>query len=191
MSSDREGAVTVIISRRIKPGREQDFETWLKGITQEVYVFPGFLGEDVIRPHSKSNPEYIIILRFDSYANLKRWEESPVRQRWLNCVNDIAIGESQVKKMPGLEFWFTPPNLPPPIAPPRYKMAILLTLTIFGMAHSIAGLLNLLVRGLPELIGQLLVTAIQVMLITYFILPFLTRVLSGWLFAPSTRTSSQ
>jgi hypothetical protein len=82
-----------------------------------------------------------------------------------------------------LEFWFTPPDRSTPAAPPRYKLAIILTLVIFSLSLLVTPMLTGLLGILPALLRQLVVVAIQVTLITYLILPFLTRLLSRWLFA--------
>jgi hypothetical protein len=72
--------VTLTVSRRVKRGREAEYETWLKGINQVAASFPGFCGVNVIRPSSNGQGEYVSIFRFDSYTNLKAWEESEIRR---------------------------------------------------------------------------------------------------------------
>jgi uncharacterized protein len=178
--------VTVIVSRLVQPEREQDFEALLAAMTQEAQNFPGYLGANIIRPSSKTGREYILIFRFNSYANLMRWEESSVRQAWLKRADEMAASPLSLRKTPGLEFWFTPQQSVAP-TPPRYKMAIVLTLVIFGLSVGLAPLLKRLLIGLSPLLSQLIIVAIQVILITYLILPFLTKLLARWLFA--TRSS--
>ena len=59
--------VTTIFARIVKTDRIQDFEGWLKGINEVVRQFDGYLGMDVIRPGDYDRPEYVTILRFDSW----------------------------------------------------------------------------------------------------------------------------
>jgi uncharacterized protein len=173
--------VTVMISRRIKPGRETDFEGWLAGITQEAHRFSGYLGANVIRPSSTTQPEFVTIFRFDSYTNLMQWENSDVRQRWLKVADEMAEGENQIQRLSGLEFWFTPPNRS--AAPPRYKMTIILTLVIFVLSLVFTPLVKTLLKDFPPILSQLITVVIQVVLMTYLILPYFTQLLSRWLFA--------
>lgn len=91
--------------------------------------------------------------------------------------------DNRIQKMPGLEFWFTLLNSSAPASPPRYKMAIVLTIVIFTLSILISPVLISLLGGLPSLLRQFIIVSIQVMLITYFILPLLMRLLSRWLFA--------
>lgn len=181
--TDAEGPVTVMISRRIKPGREADFEAWLVGITQEAHRFPGYLGANVIKPSSSQQPEFVTIFRFDSYTHLMQWENSAIRQRWLQLADEMADSDNQIQRLPGLEFWFTPTDRSTP-PPPRYKMTIVATCVIFGLSLVFTPLVKMLLKGLPPLLSQFITVVIQVVLMTYFILPQLTKLLSRWLFAP-------
>jgi uncharacterized protein len=72
--------VTAVISHIVRPGREQGYEEWLHGIATAAHQFKGHLGVSVIRPCEHTHPEYVAILRFDHYDNLKTWLESSVRQ---------------------------------------------------------------------------------------------------------------
>jgi uncharacterized protein len=83
--------VTLTVSRRVKRGREAEYETWLKGINQAAASFPGFCGVNVIRPSSNGQGEYVSIFRFDSHINLKAWEESEIRRQRLTNMPDGIV----------------------------------------------------------------------------------------------------
>jgi NhaA family Na+:H+ antiporter len=74
-------SVTVSITRRVRRGREPEFEAWLQGIVQAVSQFPGCLGTRVIRP-ARGNRDYRVVVRFRSERDLRRWEASEERQFW-------------------------------------------------------------------------------------------------------------
>src|SRR3954462_11594080 len=71
--------VTAVASRRVKPGREQEFEEWVSGILTAANRFPGYLGSEVLRPSKHDDNEYKIIFRFDHASNLHTWEDSKER----------------------------------------------------------------------------------------------------------------
>jgi hypothetical protein len=173
--------VTAIISRQVKVGYEAEFEAWQEKIGYAASQFPGFQGITVMRPNNPKKPEYAIILRFDSYPSLVQWQDSLIRKQLLAQVEALSVGESQIQQHRGLALWFTPKT---PTSPPRYKMAILLAVTVFTLTQLLAPQLErlLMVLPLPNLLRDFLVVCIQVSLITYLILPTLTRVLSFWLF---------
>ena len=42
------------------------------------------MGTEIIRLVDKeSKPEYVIIFRFNNYDNLRKWENSEIRNEWL------------------------------------------------------------------------------------------------------------
>ena len=178
--------VTLTVSRRVKRGREAEYEAWLKGINQAAASFPGFCGVNVIRPSSNGQGEYVSIFRFDSYANLKAWEESEIRrQRLTNMPDGVVESEADRQKIIGLEFWFTAPDAPVLAQPPRHKMVIVLIVVIFCVISLLAPIYSALLGGLPQWLRSLVVVIIQVYLMTYLIMPRITRLLSRWLFKKS------
>jgi antibiotic biosynthesis monooxygenase (ABM) superfamily enzyme len=50
-----DGPVTVSVARRVRPGREAQYEAWVRGITAAAARFPGHLGINVLRPSSLSD----------------------------------------------------------------------------------------------------------------------------------------
>ena len=178
-----EGPVTVIVRRKAKQGRTQEFEEWMDGITHAAMKFEGHMGANIIRPAAGSdNPEYVIIFRFDSYSHLAQWENSEIRNQWLRNGVIVTEGEPIVEKQTGLEFWFTPSSGPTaPVLPPRYKMAIVIIGIIFVLVSTILPYIRQATVGLPVLLSTLVGVVIMVLLMTYVIMPLTTRLLKPWL----------
>jgi antibiotic biosynthesis monooxygenase (ABM) superfamily enzyme len=177
------GPVTVIVTRKAKKERIKEFEEWMDGVVHEAMKFEGHMGVNIIRPSDPStNPEYVIIFRFNSYDNLAKWENSEIRNQWLMKSKDLTEGEPLVEKQTGLEFWFTPRSsgaVAP--APPRYKMAIVVTAIIFVLINTLIPLIRQVTAELPVLVSTLVGTAIMVLLMTYVVMPSVTRALRPWL----------
>ena len=66
--------VTVVISRKVKPGCKKAFEKFISGITASAMTFKGHLGTSVFRPGSPTDNEYRIIFKFDRASNLQIWD---------------------------------------------------------------------------------------------------------------------
>jgi uncharacterized protein len=186
--------VTVIVKRIAKKDKIKEFEEWLSGISKEVSRQEGSMGIDIIKPTSnisnKSKPEYVIIFRFNTYENLDKWEKSPIRHEWLQKGRKLAESDYDVQKMTGLEFWFTPyfndessPMIPLQ-PPPRYKMVIvtipvisILLMTLVPQIHFLTEMLSI-----PFPVRLVIALTITVLLMTYVIMPLLTKLLKPWLF---------
>jgi uncharacterized protein len=128
--------VTAVASRRVKPGREREFEQWVPGILAAAKEFPGYLGSEVLRPSDPEDDEYRIVFRFDHASNLHAWEDSEERRRLLREAEPL-IHKEKVHFLTGLETWFTLPSKAGEPSPPRYKMALVTWLAVFPLITAI------------------------------------------------------
>ena len=172
--------VSIIVSRAVKRGCEAQFEAWAKEFTRQALTFPGHLGASIIRPSDHVHPEYVIIFRFANYTYLKAWEDSDVRQEWLEKVHPILEREARIEHETGLEFWFTPPDVTIIDSPPRYKQVLVTWLAIVPLSLILGRLLQPVV--MPMLVREIIMPAILITLMTYLVMPRLTNLLAFWLF---------
>jgi antibiotic biosynthesis monooxygenase (ABM) superfamily enzyme len=82
----------------------------------------------------------------------------------------------------GLETWFTLPRLPGTPPPPRYKMAVLTWITIFPLITLVVILLGPLLDGLALVPRLAITTAVTVPIMTWLVMPRVTRVMRRWLY---------
>ncbi len=175
-------AVTVVISRRVKPGYETEFEAFLEGVIGACGQFPGYLGSNIFRPANADDPEYRVIFKFSRLSHLRRWESSQERQFWFAQAEALTLHPPEIQVITGLETWFTlpgKPNLPPP---PRYKMAIVTWLAVFPLITLISATLKQPLAELPLVLRVMVITAIAVPTMTYGLMPHMTRLFAPWLY---------
>ena len=178
------GPVTVNVKIKAKKGRIDEFEEWMHNIIHESMRFEGHMGVNIIRPPDASNPEYIVILRFDTYQNLAKWENSETQRIWFEKGKDLWEVEPRFAKQTGLEFWFTPFSRnaqAPAMQPPRYKMAIVTGVVIFALFITLLPLIENATAHLPFLVGVVITIVVIVVLMTYVIMPAVTWLLRPWL----------
>lgn len=179
-------SVTVVITQVVKPGCETAYEAWLKEITRVSRTYVGHLGTNVIRPQVGVRNEYVIILRFDDYKNLKVWMTSRDREYWLNEGKHLLESDPNVQEICGLEAWFSLPGQPLK-TPPRYKMALLTWVAVYVLINVLNTFIVPLLRGLPPLIISLIITIIMVALLTYVVMPRVSRLFNRWLYPKSRK----
>lgn len=178
-----EGPVTVSISRRVRPGQEAAYEAWLHGIIDAASGFPGHQGVNILRPSGKTDGQYVLIYRYDSWANCENWEQSQTRATWVAKLGDIVEGEAQMERVTGLEFWFNLPEIPAGAHASQHKMALTLIVVVFCLVYPLQVWLGPLLADWPSALRSLLIVIIQVLLMTYLVMPRVTKVLKGWLFS--------
>jgi antibiotic biosynthesis monooxygenase (ABM) superfamily enzyme len=177
-----EGTITVSISRRVKAGNEAQYELWISGVIEAASTYPGHLGTNVLRPGPMTNHEYVLIYRFDSYTNCQRWEKSALRQAWLAKLENMVEGEPVIRRGTGLEFWFDLPELPVKKHPSPHKMALVLISVVYTLVLMFNLALAPWLEGMQLWQRVLVIVVLQVLLMTYLVMPRVTRLLQPWLY---------
>ena len=174
--SDQE-SVTAIVTRRIVPGRKSEYADWVHQVGEVASTFPGHQG--VTYKVKGEKGECHVVFRFDTIEHLRDWEESDERRHWLAKIEHLVEGEERIKRLTGLEFLFAGQ-----LHPKAHKMALVLIVVIYTMLTILSPLVALLFSVLPDVPQWLILlfrVALLVVLMTYFIMPAVTRLLMPWL----------
>ena len=174
-----------MVTRRVRPGREADYEAWLARLVDGARALPGYLGTTVQRPppNAPAPREYTSVFRFTSVETLRAFEESELRRRALAEVAELVEADAIWQRLTGLELWFTPP--PGTIAPQpsRFRMALVMIAVVYGLVLSLGQLVALVLGPSTPLPLRLLVTiTVEVFLMTYVLMPRLTRWLARFIY---------
>ncbi|MCB1757352.1 MAG: antibiotic biosynthesis monooxygenase [Gammaproteobacteria bacterium] len=175
-------SITVSVSRRVKPGREADYENWIRDITTAAASYAGHMGTNVLRPGEGGQGEYVIIYRFDNYAHAAAWEDSLQREELLKALDELVEGETKTKKVTGLEFWFDLPTVPVSAHPSKLRMSLLMMAVVYFGVLFLSTIYAPLIAEWPFWLKLIVVVPSQVLLMTYIIMPRLTRLLKKWLY---------
>jgi antibiotic biosynthesis monooxygenase (ABM) superfamily enzyme len=182
--------VTVVVTRRVKSGYESQYENWLKRLLEEAKSMKGYIGAVVQKP-APGSTEYTSIFRFDSVENLRKFEESEIRARYLREVVDYVEADATWKKFSGLEFWFSPPSGTIVPQPSRFRMALVMIVVVYGLVISIGQLVATLVGDvIPSYVRLFITISIEIFLMTFILMPHLTKLLAKWIYPSSGRPIS-
>jgi antibiotic biosynthesis monooxygenase (ABM) superfamily enzyme len=182
----RDDPASATISQRIEPACEQAYEALLVGIHEEAKKFGGFLRREVIKSTVGSHLQYTHVIHFDDEANLRRWEHSPERHAWLSRMSSMAVHTTPLQVLTGLETWFTLSPEKPLVPPPRYKMAMVTWLAIFPLITLLSYATAPISGELPIVVRVLVTTTLVVPLMTYVVMPRMTRLFRRWLYPAAT-----
>ena len=192
-SQPQSGPVTLVISEVVDPGKVAAYEAWTKGINRDARQFEGFLGVEIIRPRDHNHPEYVLIVKFETYECLRRWLISPIYRNWMAQSSGLIAARSQQQLPSGMEMWFTLPNArseprSPLPSPPYYKQVVLGVLAVYPLILLANGLLGPLLGGLPPLLALLISVIFVSALLTSPVLPWLSKGLGFWLYPKARRS---
>src|SRR5262245_23525295 len=99
--------IHVAITRRIKPGREQEFQTALKELFARSLAESGVHGAAMLVPPPGSrSAEYGIIRSFANPAERDAVYTSPLYLEWKKRVAPLSDGKPETRELLGLEAFF-------------------------------------------------------------------------------------
>lgn len=181
--------VTVIVRRTVRSGHETEYEALLQQLTKEARDFRGYLGTSVQPPGAGGSREYTSVFRFDTLANLRLFEASDLNKRFLREVAPHVEADAIWERMTGLEFWFAPPPGTVIPQPSPFRMALLLIAVVYGLVLSIGWLVGFVLSGWPYPLRLFVTISVEVFLMTYLLMPRLTRWLASWIYPSKHQTN--
>jgi uncharacterized protein len=169
--------VVSVIRHHVRPGSEAAYERWSKEVLPIAQGFPGHQGVTIIRPPAGSRV-YTVVLHFDRLEHLRGWLESDTRRDLLARIEPHLSGNVEIEIRPGLEVWMPPPGQ----APARpYKQFLLVWAVIYPLQLVVPQVIVRVVDA-PLPLRAVIGSGVIVALMTWLIMPRLTRAVSGWLY---------
>lgn len=162
-------------------------EAWMHAIRDACREAPGFVDSLWLGVEHGSNPEdFEVLITFDSAENFRSWEESDIKRELYSQLDHIIM-DQKIRKISGLEPWL---GLVPSIMgpPPKWKMALLAFMGVYPTIAVTFFFLMPLIKDLPMFVRLLCTTPAISLIMTFLVMPALTKLCHGWLFPQRTGT---
>ena len=170
--------VTVVMTQRVHPDRADEFaEAHALGLT-ELAKFPGFLRSELVPPVDEVTDEHVIVFAFDSREHLDRWLVSGERRVWLQRIAPLISGDRTMNVVGGFAGWFPAADSAPV---PKWKQGIAVLVGLFPVALAFTVVREALLPDLPLVPNVLLGNVVIVTVLTWVMMPLVTRLLKPWL----------
>jgi hypothetical protein len=186
---DSTAPLTVVVSRRVRKGQQEAFEALSSQMTERASRFPGYLGTAMFRPASPDDPEYRIVFKFRDRETLTAWEESEERAELLEQIESLLVQPSEREVTSGIVTWFTLPGQNPVQPPPKWKMTIVSWLALYPAVTLVFVIFGDLLAKVPLLLRTMIVTIVVMGLMSYVLMPRMTKWFKFWLFPDRPRNS--
>ncbi|MEJ2880459.1 antibiotic biosynthesis monooxygenase [Pedobacter sp. GR22-6] len=169
-------AIHVAITRKILPGKEEEFKASLRNFLGESFAQGGVHGAAIISSFPGAEDNEIGILRtFKDIQERDAFYNSEQFMRWEAYASTLT--ETPVyRDLTGLEAWFRSAS-----PPPRWKMAIATLCGVFPTSLLLYYFTGWLLIGLPAPLRILITGMLMVGLLTWVVMPLITKILKPWL----------
>jgi antibiotic biosynthesis monooxygenase (ABM) superfamily enzyme len=187
---DDASLVTVVVSHPIAPADVDAFLAWQKRVTDAERRFAGFRGAELFRPVPGVQDEWTALYHFDTDEHLNAWLGSAERKKLLAEGKRFANFKLNRISSP-FGSWFTQPTSDDQGSPGQWKTALSV---LVGLYPTVV-LLTLAISELwknAELWASLLVgNILSVTLLTWVVMPVVTRGLRFWLAPERARAGAR
>jgi antibiotic biosynthesis monooxygenase (ABM) superfamily enzyme len=170
--------IHIAITRRIKPGCEAEFQKLLQEFFKTSFAHIGVHGASMLVPPPGSpSPEFGILRTFANAQERDAFYASPMFKAFDEKVRPLTEGDPVHRQLTGLEAWFRSPQNPPP----RWKMAVATYLGVVPVIMGLSLTIGPVVRSWNFILNNLVFNACVVALLTWVVMPLITRILHRWL----------
>ena len=168
--------IHVAITRKVLPGKEQEFKDALHQFMGESFRHDGVHGASIISgPEGDDDREIGILRTFKNNAERDAFYRSEHFKKWEEYASTITE-QPVYRELNGLEAWFRSAA-----APPRWKMALVTLCGVFPTSVLLNLTISPFIKDFPLLIRLLIIASCMVGILTWVVMPALTRILKKWL----------
>lgn len=168
--------VTVVVRRRVRPGAEAAFESAMQEFIGFALAFPSNRGIHVLRSGER---EYTVVDRFADARARQLFKDAPKYREWMVRLRELSETDPYIEEHAGLGGWFTLTNKS---VPSNLKMGAVTFLGVLPLTATLPPLFAWLLPAWHPQIANVLVTALIVTLLTWPVMPLLTRLFGSWLY---------
>lgn len=191
----------MVVTARVAPERLEAWQAVQHQLNIAVAKCEGFESVDVFKPDTDDGV-WTTIISFSSEAALERWKASEDRQALVERSNELCADEIRVQ--PGAFGQWFGANASPAAQSPAWKQAMVVLLVLYplvtlynitlgnaaGVGLTVAGHPIFSGLGLPFPLVVFLGNAVGTALLTWVVMPVISRVFDWWLnpFATASQT---
>lgn len=170
--------VTVVIPTLVPEGRVEEFRAWQAELNALERTFPGYIESRLIEP--VAGQEWTIVMRFDSKDHVDAWLQSEQRRAVMAKMDRALHGQSR-RLVVDFGGWFE--AAPDDRRPPNWKQMLSVLIAIYPVVMLTMLYVDPRLSSLhmPLYLSVLRGNLLSCCLLTWLIMPRLTRALSFWL----------
>ena len=179
---DQEATATLSVVWRVSKPASDAFAAHLQGLLALSAAVADHLGMTVLAKDEGLNTAFHVIARFASTDALSLWQQRGDVRGWVTQARKIGSASAEIRQASGTDAWFVLPS-DPVATPPRYKTVLLTLVVLFPLLLTLQSLLLALGSDrLPPALRLLATLCCAMPLMTYALMPRVTRLARHWLF---------
>ena len=170
--------VTAIISVRVDAEHLDEYLELYHQIDDAMSRAPGFVRTELFEPVPGTQDDHVVVFTFDGREYLEAWLDSPERQAIIERMQPFIESPHLINVVGGFGGWF---DLGGSTEPKKWKQAVVVLLALYPTVLGLTLIDDWILPDPPLAIDVLIGNIVGVIILTWFLMPPLTRMLAGWL----------
>ncbi|WP_282045964.1 antibiotic biosynthesis monooxygenase [Roseibium album] len=175
--------VTLAVTDHVPVEAKADYEALVEELHQLFETQNGFLSVDTVRHSRPHQVEYTVLSRWSDEVAVTQWRENPAIREKLTQIETITGGPAQHVQAIGLGMWVDHAEGSAPHLPPAWKRTAMSVAAVYPMLMLLMALSSPIIGSLPQFLQVLIIVIVLSVLLTWPIMPWLSKVLRPWLMA--------
>ncbi|MDX2241979.1 MAG: hypothetical protein NW224_14940 [Leptolyngbyaceae cyanobacterium bins.302] len=189
-------SASLVIEHTVPKGKGLSFRWWHSKLTRSAKKYEGYLRTDLYAPiHGSQEMKWYSIIHFDKPEHLGQWIKSREREDTINSGSQVFSSYRFMSFATGLEGWFsrTTGREKLGLGPPAWKQNLAVVLGLYPVVilqtvlFSYLGLMQEWSLSTSMIVNNLISSSI----LTWAVMPFVTRLMGFWLYPASQPTSQK
>lgn len=175
--------VTLAVQHEVSPVRRSAFGPIVREMAKAAAECPGYVAAQVTEPETSDGTTWHVSVGFEDEASLAAWRATPEWARLSKEAEALTLGAPRVEQVNGLESWFQLPSRSGTAPPPKWKTAIVSGIGIYPLLLILPSAMAPIGQILPSWLATAIGVALMSPLITWVVMPTVTRIFRGWLYS--------
>lgn len=173
MPADPDQTATIVTSRAIRAGHEEEFERWVEELNRLARSAPGYRA--AIRLGQTAGFQHLIF-RFDNRAAAETWHDDPRMRGHVAVADRFSTSLRQIEVGDGVAF-----DLPSDASASKWKRFVTTWLTVFPVLLVVSLIVRTALKTAPLPLQLLPSSLLLTATLQWIILPRLQRYTRFWL----------
>lgn len=173
--------VTLAVTDHVPMEEKARYEALVEELHQLFQTMDGFLSVDIVRHNRPHQVEYTVLSRWSDTAAVEAWRQDKTILETLSQIEIITGGAAQVVQAAGLGIWIDHAEGIAPRLPPVWKRIALSVVAVYPVLMLLSTLSAPFIDDLPQPLQVLIIVVALSALLTWPIMPWLSKFLRPWL----------
>ena len=176
-------SVTLAVTDHVPTDAKVRYEALVAELHKLFETQGGFLSVDTVRHNREHQVEYTILSRWSDEAAVTQWRKNHTIREKLSEIEAITGGPAQHVQAVGLGMWVDHAEGLASGLPPAWKRIAMSVVAVYPMLLLLMALSAPIVGALPQALQVLIIVIVLSALLTWPIMPWLSKLLRPWLMA--------